>query len=110
MHDPDLWIKTTHPEDRERVLAEVARTDETGEPFRIECRKITRDGRVIWVRDETVLVKTPEGKPLYWQGVILDVTERKALEEQLEYQAFHDPLTGLPNRTLFTDLLRQALA
>jgi diguanylate cyclase (GGDEF)-like protein/PAS domain S-box-containing protein len=81
--DPDLWIETTHPEDRERVLAEDRHTDETGEPFRVEFRKITRDGRVIWVRDEAVLVRTPDGKPLYWQGVFMDITERKKNEEAL---------------------------
>src|SRR5215218_9305816 len=80
---PDLWQRTIHPEDRERVLAEDARTDETGEPFRIEFRKIRRDGRVIWVRDESVLVKTPEGRPLYWQGIFVDVTERKRTERAL---------------------------
>jgi diguanylate cyclase (GGDEF)-like protein/PAS domain S-box-containing protein len=83
MDDPNLWIRTTHPEDRERVLAEDARTDESGEPFRMEYRKITRDGRVIWVRDEAVLVRDAEGQPLYWQGIFTDITERKEAEETL---------------------------
>jgi diguanylate cyclase (GGDEF)-like protein/PAS domain S-box-containing protein len=80
---PGLWVETTHPEDRERVLAEVARTDETGEPFRMEFRKIARNGRVLWIRDEAVLVKDAEGNPLYWQGILLDITERKEAEEEL---------------------------
>src|SRR5918994_2323822 len=83
VEDPELWIKLLHPEDRERVLAEDRRTDETGDPFRLEYRKIRRDGRVIWVRDEAVLVKTPEGRPLYWQGIFVDVTERKRTERAL---------------------------
>ena len=109
VRDPDLWVETTHPEDRERVLAEDRRVQETGDSFGIECRKVTRDGRVIWVRDEAVLVRTPEGKPLYWQGIFMDITERKVLEEQLEYQALHDSLTGLPNRALFMDRLEHAV-
>ena len=81
--DPNLWVKTTYPEDLEMLLAEDRRTDESGEPFRVEYRKLTRDGRVIWVRDEAVLVKTPEGRPLYWQGIFANVTERKRTERAL---------------------------
>jgi diguanylate cyclase (GGDEF)-like protein/PAS domain S-box-containing protein len=103
------WQDMLHPDDRERVLSENARTNETGEPFRIEYRMVAKDGHVVWVRDEAMLVKDKAGKPLYWQGVFMDVTERKELEDQLTYQAFHDPLTGLPNRTLFMDRLRRAL-
>jgi diguanylate cyclase (GGDEF)-like protein/PAS domain S-box-containing protein len=80
---PDMWIRTTHPADRERVLAEDARTDETGEPFRMEYRKITREGRVIWVRDEAVLVRDAESRPLHWQGIFIDITERRRTEEAL---------------------------
>jgi len=107
--DPTFWLETTHPDDRQRVLDEGERTDRTGEPFRMEFRKITRDGRVIWVRDEAVLIRSASGEPLYWQGVVSDVTERKELEERLEHQALHDPLTNLPNRSLFVDRLGQAL-
>jgi PAS domain S-box-containing protein len=81
--DPALWIKLLHPEDRERVLAEDARTDETGEPFKMEYRQITRDGSVVWVRDEAVLVRDEEGNPAYWQGVSFDITDRKNAEEEV---------------------------
>src|SRR4028119_718739 len=50
--DPGLWIDILHPEDRERVLAEDARTDETLEPFGVEHRMCGKDGRVGGVRDE----------------------------------------------------------
>ena len=107
--DPTFWVRNMHPDDRQRVLAEDERTDRTGEPFRVEFRKFARDGRLIWLRDEAVLVRDEAGEPLYWQGVVSDITERKTLEEQLQHQAFHDPLTGLPNRSLFMDRLGQAL-
>jgi PAS domain S-box-containing protein len=81
--DEEHWLQVLHPEDRERVLAEEVRTDETGEPFKIEYRMIARDGRVVWVRDEATLVRDEEGRPLYWLGVQYDITERKRAEETL---------------------------
>jgi PAS domain S-box-containing protein len=87
MADPDLFPKLLHPEDRDRVLAEDERTDRTGEPFKAEYRQYTRDGRVIWVRDEAVLIRDARGAPLYWQGVMFDVTEQKRHEEELERRA-----------------------
>jgi PAS domain S-box-containing protein len=81
--DEKHWLRTLHPEDRERVLAEEVRTDETGEPFEIEYRIIAKDGRVVWVRDQATLVRDEEGRPLYWLGVQYDVTEQKRVEETL---------------------------
>jgi diguanylate cyclase (GGDEF)-like protein/PAS domain S-box-containing protein len=105
-----LWPKCLHPEDRKRILAADERFEAGGEePFSEEYRLIARDGSVVWVREEAVLLKDEEGEPLYWQGVIYDLTERKALEERLEHRAFHDYLTDLPNRQLFVDRLSKAL-
>jgi PAS domain S-box-containing protein len=81
--DPTFWLQTVHPDDVERVLAEIARTNLTGEPFRMEYRKITRDGRVIWILDEAVLIRDEAGRPLHWQTVQLDITDRKRAEEEL---------------------------
>jgi diguanylate cyclase (GGDEF)-like protein len=92
------------------VEAEDERTERTGEPFRAEYRMIARDGRVVWIRDEAVLVRDEEDRPRFWQGVMSDITDRKALEEQLTHQALHDALTGLPNRAFFVDRLKQALS
>lgn len=83
LENPELWIKLIHPEDRDRVLAEDARTDETGQPFKVEYRLLTKDGRVAWVLDEAVLVRDEDGRPLYWQGVQYDVTRQKRVEEEL---------------------------
>jgi diguanylate cyclase (GGDEF)-like protein/PAS domain S-box-containing protein len=105
-----LWPKRLHPEDRERILAADERFEAGGEyPFSEEYRLLAKDGSVVWVREEAVLVRNEAGEPLYWQGVFYDLTERKALEERLHYQAFHDPLTDLPNRRLFADHLQGAL-
>ena len=107
--DPDLWYGVVHPGDRQEVAVEDERTEKTGEAFRMEYRLVHRDGRVVWVRDESVLVRAGDQAPPYWQGVMSDITEHKALEEQLKHQALHDPLTGLPNRILLEDRLRLAL-
>jgi PAS domain S-box-containing protein len=82
--DEEHWNSIVHPEDRERVLAEEARSDQTGEPFRVEYRVIAGDGRVVWVRDEATLVRDEEGQPLYWLGVQYDVTEQKREAQERE--------------------------
>jgi PAS domain S-box-containing protein len=81
----NFWKTRLHPEDREAVLAEEARCEQSGEPFRMEYRTLHRDGRVMWVRDECVLIRDETDDPLYWQGVIVDITDTKrALERERE--------------------------
>jgi diguanylate cyclase (GGDEF)-like protein/PAS domain S-box-containing protein len=108
--DPDLWAKLIHPDDRERILAENARTNATGEAFKEEYRLFHRDGRVVWVRDEAALITDEAGRPRFWQGVMVDITERKRAEEQVAFLAYHDKLTGLPNRVMFEQVLDLSLA
>jgi len=81
--DEEHWLRMLHPDDRERVLAEELRTDETGDPYRIQYRLIARDGRVVWVRDEATLLKDEDGNSLYWLGVQYDITEQMQTEEEL---------------------------
>jgi PAS domain S-box-containing protein len=81
--DRESWFRTLHPDDHERVVAEDRRTDDTGEPFSIEYRQIAKDGRVVWTRDEAVLVRDDRGEPLFWQGVRFDISAQKHTEEQL---------------------------
>jgi PAS domain S-box-containing protein/putative nucleotidyltransferase with HDIG domain len=69
-----------HPEDREYVLEQAALTDQSNKPFDLEYRMVTRDGHLVWVHDEVILVKDMEGKPQSWQGIMLDITERKLAE------------------------------
>ncbi|MGZ5293600.1 MAG: PAS domain-containing protein [Actinomycetota bacterium] len=79
----DVWIASLHPADRERVIAEDHRTNETGEPFDIEYRFVRPDGRIVWVLDQAVLLRDEHGTPLHWQGVRFDMTDRKEAEQQL---------------------------
>lgn len=81
--DPQLWNKLLHADDRERVLAEVARAQASGEPFASEYRMIARDGHTVWVRDEGTITRDSDGRPLSLQGVMSDITERKQAEQAL---------------------------
>ena len=83
MSDPEFWIQHLHPDDRDRVLEESRRTNRSGEPFVAEYRFLARDGRVVWVRDEATLLRDREGQPTYWQGVLMDITERRLADEAL---------------------------
>ena len=80
---PDLWARRVHPDDRERVLAEVARANVSGESIYLEYRFIRRDGRVVWVHDEAALVYDDEGNRRCWQGFMIDITDRKRAEVEL---------------------------
>jgi PAS domain S-box-containing protein len=82
--DNTLWEESVHPDDSERVLAAQRHFQETGEPLSIEYRMLHRDGRVVWVRDESVIVRDESGAPLYCQGFWVDITERKRAEEELQ--------------------------
>ena len=81
--DSTLWETIIHPDDRERVLAEMRHFEQTGEPLSSEYRMLHRSGRVVWVRDESVIVRDESGVALWVQGFWVDVTERKELEEAL---------------------------
>ncbi|MGZ4149930.1 MAG: PAS domain-containing protein [Actinomycetota bacterium] len=79
----DFWRSILHPEDAGGVLAESARTGASGEPFRQDYRMFAADGRTVWIHDESHLIVDADGRPLHWQGVMLDITDRKEAEDQL---------------------------
>ena len=99
--DPDLFVRLLHPEDRDRVLAAHAHTHKTLDPLSVEYRLIARDGRIVFIRDEGVVVSDDDGRPLYLQGYLLDITTEREAQEQLRQLALYDTLTGLANRAFF---------
>jgi diguanylate cyclase (GGDEF)-like protein/PAS domain S-box-containing protein len=107
--DPELFSRLLHPDDRERVLDAHVHTHETHEPLSLEYRLIARDGRVVYLRDEGVVVLDDRGAPLYLQGYLLDITREREAEQQLRQLALYDPLTGLANRASFHERLRHAI-
>jgi PAS domain S-box-containing protein len=95
INNVDLWNQAIMPEDRERVIEEYTRTFANMQPSISEYRIRTKDGRVIWVSDETRLVRDKKGKPLFWQGVMVDITWRKQAEQTQEaiYRISHAVVT-----------------
>src|SRR5688572_15804661 len=83
LENPFLWYRQLHPDDRDLWNEEFARGCRTGGPFKAECRFIARDGHVVWVRGEARVVKDDIGRPLFLQGVALDITESKRAEALL---------------------------
>ncbi len=82
--DPGLVLKQLHPDDRERVLAEVFESRDTGKPFCSEYRLLARDGHIVWVRDEAIVMRDEAGRPCFMQGLLLDISEQKRKEEMLQ--------------------------
>ncbi len=83
LDQPDIWTELLHPEDREITLAAHDQHSQTGEPWSQDYRLIASDGRVVWVRDQAVMLRDIEGRSPTWQGVMVDVTPQKELEERL---------------------------
>jgi len=110
IEDPQLWENILHPDDREEAMATYLRGRESGGPFVFEYRLLARNGRTVWFRDSAIVLTDARGQAEYIQGVMLDITDGKLAEERIAFLAYHDRLTGLPNRTMFDELLGLALA
>jgi len=95
-------IERGHPEEELRLAQEQGHFEEEG-------WRVRKDGERFWASVLITALFDEEGNLRGFSKVVRDITERKRMEERLEYQAFHDLLTGLPNRHLFMDRLGQTL-
>lgn len=84
MSDPGHFGRMLHPEDRDRVVAANARAEGTGEPFDEEYRIVRDDGEVVWLHSRATLLRDPRGRPLFWHGVSIDVTQQRRAEAMLQ--------------------------
>ncbi len=78
--DPGVWLAAIHPDDRAGVDSVNRETERSGAPFSMEYRMYARDGRIVWFHDEAVLVRDDDGRPRYWQGIMIDITAQKRAE------------------------------
>ena len=101
----------THPDDlaeNEELFNLLLADDLTG--FELEKRYVRPDGSEVWGLATVSLVRDASGQPLYAIGQVQDITDRKRAQEQLVYQAYHDVLTGLPNRRKLMEDLTERMA
>ena len=109
-NDPDEWFKRIHAEDLARMKLDFsAHCEGVTSHFENEHRMIHKDGTYRWMLTRGLAVWNGNGKATRMAGSLADITDRKTAEQKLLHDAFHDALTGLPNRTLFMDRLRYAV-
>jgi diguanylate cyclase (GGDEF)-like protein/PAS domain S-box-containing protein len=99
-----------HPDDAPGVWdahREMVRGER--EHFRLEKPYYRKDGQAVWTDLVVSLIRDPDGRPKYVVTMVEDITERHVLQTRLRHQALHDPLTQLPNRTLFFERLGQII-
>jgi len=77
-----FWIERIHPDDRAAALTEEGHSFNTGESLRSEYRMLRRDGSAVWIQDEATVVRNDAGQPVYLQGFLYDISERKAAEQR----------------------------
>jgi diguanylate cyclase (GGDEF)-like protein/PAS domain S-box-containing protein len=108
--DPYCWRHHVHPEDIDRVWEEYQHAFNEHETLNHEYRMVHEDGTIKWVLEQAYPIDDEHGDPWLIQGVIFDISARKAAEEQVAFLAYHDKLTGLPNRVLFEEMLEHAIS
>lgn len=106
LHDIQRQLYVS-PERRDDFL-ELMRSN--GMVRNFESQVYRRDGSIIWISENARVVRHPDGSVQFFEGTVVDITERKQHEDELLHQASHDSLTGLPNRALLRDRIEQAIA
>lgn len=81
--DPEIHLQQVHPDDRLRVEEELSQSRATGKPLCCEYRLRARNGTIFWYRDQATVVRDESGQPLVLQGILVDVTKSKQMEQEL---------------------------
>jgi diguanylate cyclase (GGDEF)-like protein/PAS domain S-box-containing protein len=111
MHPLDFFTDLIHPDDAERFQSAVKNCLAGQADYLSEHRLRHADGSYVWVLDRGKVVEhSADGVPLRMVGSIKDISDRKAAEAEILKMAFHDVLTGLPNRRLLVDRMQQTIA
>lgn len=100
-------IEYMHPHQRDSI---VRRLREHGAVANEEVELRGRDGKPVWALENVRRIPPNSGAPAVLEGILLDISDRKRAEQEIEFKAYHDPLTHLPNRALFLDRLEVAIA
>ena len=100
--DADLFLQCMTADEQKLFLAALTRSAETLEPLDEEMAVFGGGRRRRWLRGQSRPTRRPNGD-VVWDGVMIDVTERKTAEQRLSFLAYYDPLTRLPNRTAFLE-------
>jgi diguanylate cyclase (GGDEF)-like protein/PAS domain S-box-containing protein len=95
-----------HPQRRDEFLRLMAKQ---GGVANFESQVYHRNGNILWISESARTVRGPADEILFYEGMVIDITERKRYEAQIKHQATHDALTGLPNRNLLYDRLQRAI-
>ena len=109
-YNAESFYDAIHPLDRQRVRESISRAIATRTDHVEEYRVIWPDGSEHWLRCASRPYFSPSGQALRIEGVLQEITEQKLARERIEYLAFHDALTGVPNRLLGQMRLQQAIA
>lgn len=103
------WISAIHPDDIPLLQEKAGHSLKTGRPYVSEFRVRLVDGTFRWFRGHASARLGRDGAVLRWYGTIEDIHERKLARERLHWAAYHDDLTGLPNRRFFYEQVQRAL-
>lgn len=111
-HDLTLAISNVQSQlyvDPKKRTEFTAIMQQHGQVVHFEAQVYRKNGDIIWISENAHEVRDTENNLLFYEGTVEDISERKSYEHQIKFQATHDILTGLPNRTLLSDRLQQSM-